>query len=68
MKLNDRDMAAAHKLLSEHLAHEDVRGYDPEVYSPTVKGTMLTRAFILGALMAGLLYWLGGLLGALVYG
>ena len=67
MKLTDIERRRALRLLREHQrAHEDVQGYNADIFTTHLRGSMVTRALILGALIAGALYWLGGLLGALL--
>ncbi len=61
-------MAAIHKLLSEHRAHEEVRGYDPETLGTGRGSLTVWRALVIGTVVALTLLWLAGLIGAAIDG
>lgn len=67
MKVSRDEMAAIHKLLSEHQAHEEVQGYDPDILERAVKGSLTVwHALAFGTVIALSLLWGAGVIGAVI--
>jgi hypothetical protein len=65
MKVSKSELAAIHKLLAEHQAHEDVQGYDPALFAEP-RPLTVWHALGIGLVAALVLVWLAGLIGAVI--